>query len=107
MSKFFAILLWVVSLIVLGFGIEFEWFLRDGLAPGVVESHGTLAWQRFWDGGNFLWLLVWVVPPFVLGCFIYPLQLRKQHLHNQGATASNDGIWPPPPAVLRKDDVNR
>ena len=98
MRKFLAISLWVISLVISSLGLAFGWFLRDGLKAGMVESHGTVAWQRFWDGGSLLWLLIWAVPPFAVGCFVYPLRLRKRRLHERGVTLSEEGVWPPPPS---------
>lgn len=96
MRKLFAIFLWLVSLAILGFGLFLEWIFRDGMASGMAASHGIVAWKRFWQGGSLLTLLLWSGPPFILGCFLYPLRFYER-LPKDNQTESQEGIWPPPP----------
>jgi hypothetical protein len=67
---FAAILLWFVCLWILVCGAAWAWSMKDGLGPDSVESHGLLAWQRFWV--DFRWTFGFgVAPTFVLGMLCY------------------------------------
>lgn len=67
---FLAIAFWLLSLWFLVCGAYAANLLKDGMGPDSVESHGVLAWYRFWVGFRGIFGF-WVVPTFVLGTLSY------------------------------------
>ena len=54
------------------------WQLRDGYAPGWVESHSIAAWHNFWDCFSVAFL-IYVSPFLIVGSLIFPWKvLRKR-----------------------------
>lgn len=70
-----AIFFWGLSLLALLLGVAFAWFIKDGLGPNAVETHGLLSLRRFWDG--MIWALgLYVALPLFIGCLLYPWRRR-------------------------------
>ena len=65
-----AILCWLTSLLILGFGSLYAWGLRDGFGLGMVESQGMVALGRFWVGIRPI-LCLFAIPVFGAGCLLY------------------------------------
>lgn len=70
-----AAIFWGVGLLALLLGAAFAWFIKDGIGPDAVETHGLLGFRRFWDG--MLWVLgLYVAPPLFIGCLLYSWRRR-------------------------------
>lgn len=72
-----AVLFWALSLIsVLGL-VGLGWFIRDGLGPDAVESHGLKAVERIWESGAGWGLVCLASPLAVVGFLVYPAQRKR------------------------------
>ena len=75
--KTIAISLWIVSLSILLCGGVLVWVLKDGLGPDAIDSHGIAALGRFC--GGMAWIVgIYVSPPLLIGCILYPWRNRRQ-----------------------------
>ena len=72
-----AILFWVISAFALMGSGFMVWLLKDGLGPDAVDSHGVVAFTRFCSGIALL-TAIFVLPPFLLGCILYPWRRRTE-----------------------------
>ena len=76
LRKAAAVFFWTLSLIALLIGAFFVWILKDGLGPDAIDSHGLIALQRF--GSGMAWIVgLYVLPPSLIGCALYPWQSAK------------------------------
>jgi len=75
MRKPLAILFWVISALASLGGGFMVWVLKDGLGPGLVESHGIVALYRFGSGMATVFG-IFALPPLLVGCLLYPWRKR-------------------------------
>lgn len=60
--------------------VQFGWFYRDGLAPGMVESHGWTALSRFLE--DFWPVLIFALVIAIAAYFANRWSLRKIKARN-------------------------
>ena len=66
-----AILLWGLSVVAMLGVLAFGWFVRDGLGPDAVESHGLTAIQRIWESGVCWGFAFFAAPLAATGFLLY------------------------------------
>ncbi len=74
--KLTALICWGFSALGALWTFGFCWLLRDGLKPGMIESHGLLAWQHWWASGGWPGVLV-VGVPLVTGLCFWPWRVNR------------------------------